>query len=288
MITNPNEKKITIYEPNYRHNIGFFKIWLIMIGNIVISKELIFQLFKRDFLAVYKKSFLGIGWVFISPLIGIVSWVFMNATGILSPGNVGIPYPAYVLLSSSIWGLFMGFYSSAAGTLGAGAGFIMQVNYPHEVLLIKQTAQHLANFLLSFIVNIIVLIFFNVIPSWKIIFFPILVLPLFFLGAGIGLVISVIGAVSTEVQKGVDILLGLVIYATPVIYSPNIDNDIVQKIIKWNPLTYLVGGVRDIIIYGKMDNIDKFIYSALLAFIVFLLSWRLFFISEDKVIEKMI
>jgi lipopolysaccharide transport system permease protein len=282
-----NEKN-TVYEPNYRHKIGFVRLWLIMIKNIISSKELIVQLFKRDFFAAYKKSFLGIGWIIISPIIGIVSWVFMNATGILNPGDVGIPYPAYVLLSSSIWGLFMGFYSSAAGTLGAGQGFIMQVNYPHEVLLIKQTAQHLANFMLGFIINIIVLLYFGVTPDWKIVLFPILVLPLFFLGAGIGLVISVLSAVSTEMQKGVDIILGLVIYITPVIYSPKFDNKLLQEIIKWNPLTYLIGGVRDIIIYGKMDNINYFIYSTLLAFFIFMLSWRLFFISEDKVIEKMI
>ena len=157
--------KITVYEPNNRRKIGFFKTWVIMLKNIVTSKELIVQLFKRDFLGVYKKSFIGIGWIFISPLVGIISWVFMNAVGVLKPGNVGIPYPAYVLLSSSIWGLFMGFYSSAAGTLGAGAGFIMQVKYPHEALLIKQTAQQLANFLLGFLLTIIFLLFFKVFPA---------------------------------------------------------------------------------------------------------------------------
>jgi lipopolysaccharide transport system permease protein len=251
-----------------------------MIRNIIASRELIVQLFNRDFFAAYKKSLLGIGWIFISPIVGIVSWVFMNATGILNPGDVGIPYPAYVLLSTSIWGLFMGFYSAAAGTLGAGAGFIMQVNYPHEALLIKQTAHHLANFVLSFALTLVVLLLFSVVPNWKIVLFPFLIIPLFLLGAGIGLVISVISVVSTEIQKGVDIILGLMIYATPVIYSPKYDNLLLQKIIKWNPLTYLVGGVRDIVIYGKMDHADYFIYSSLLSLVVFLFSWRLFFSRE--------
>ena len=172
--------QITIYEPNQRQKIGFFRSWVVMIKNIIASRELIAQLFKRDFIAVYKKSFLGVTWIFVAPVIGIVSWVFMNMTGILKPGDVGIPYPAYVLLSSSIWGLFMGFYGAATGTLGAGAGFIMQVKFPHEALLIKQTAQHLANYLLGFVMNIIVLLAFGVIPSWKIIFFPIMIIPLFF------------------------------------------------------------------------------------------------------------
>jgi lipopolysaccharide transport system permease protein len=142
-----------IYTPNHRVKSGFFATWGIMAGNIYRSRELIFQLFKRDFFNAYRKSFLGISWVVVSPIIGIASWVFMNATGILQPGNVGIPFPAFVLISSSIWGLFMGFYSAGASTLGAGGSFIMQVKYPHEALLLKQVAQHLANFTITFSSN---------------------------------------------------------------------------------------------------------------------------------------
>jgi lipopolysaccharide transport system permease protein len=279
---------ITIYEPNYRHKLGFFKIWIVLIKNIINSKDLIYQLFKRDFLAVYKKSFLGVSWIFIAPLIGIISWVFMNATGILQPGDVGIPYPAYVLLSTSIWGLFMGFFTSSSLTLAAGSSFIMQVNYPHEVLLVKQTAEHLSNFLLGFVLILIVLILFGVMPDWKIIFFPLMMIPLFLFGASIGLIVALTSAAAQDISKVVQTLLGLAMYITPVIYSPKLDHPLLQNIIKWNPLTYLVGGVRDIIIYGKTDSVEGYVCSSVLALFMFLFSWRLFYLAEDRIIEKMI
>lgn len=282
------QNNVVIYEPNTRRKLGILAVWVVVARNIVASRELIFQLFKRDFLAVYKKSFLGITWLFLSPIVGIVSWVFMNAAGVLNPGTVGIPYPAYVLLSTSIWGLFMGFYSAAESTLGAGSGFIVQVKYPHEALLLKQTAQHLANFTISFVTNIVFLLAFGVIPHWKIIFFPFLILPLFFLGSGLGLMISVIGVVAQEVKSVVNILLGFLVFLTPVIYSPDFNNPLLQKIVKWNPLSYMIGAVRDTIIYGKIDHFDRFFLSSVFSLLVFLLSWKLFFVSEDKVIEKMI
>jgi len=282
------EQGIVIYEPNQRQKTGFFKSLWVMFENIKTSKELIRQLFLRDFLAVYKKSFLGMGWLFISPVIGIISWVLMNYTGVLHPGDVGIPYPAYVLLSTSIWGLFMGFYGSAAGTLGAGGGFIMQVKFPHESLLVKQIAQHLATFFIGFLMNIVVLLIFGVVPSWKIIFFPAVIMPLFFLGSGIGLVIGVINVVAVEIQRIVDAFFGFLIFLTPVIYASNISNPLLQSVTKWNPLTYLIGGARDIIVYGRIDNLDKFLYASLLSLVIFIFSWRLFYISEEKVIEKMI
>lgn len=282
------KQNITVYEPGERRKIGFFMVWLKMFQNIRKSRELIYQLFRRDFLMAYKKSFIGLWWVALSPIVGIVSWIFLNSSGILKPGDVGIPYPAYVLLSSSIWGLFMGFFTSAAGTLTAGAGIITQVKYPHEALLMKQTAQHLAGFVITFAINIIILLIFHVVPSIWILLFPILILPLFFLGAGMGLIVSVISAVATDIEKIASIILGVVFFATPVIYAKSSMSPLFQKIVDWNPLTYLIGGVRDAVIYGRIENLDKFLLVSLGSLIFFMLAWRLFYVSEDKVIEKMI
>jgi len=283
------EQQITVYEPNQRLKIGFFQTWVIMFRNIVNSKDLIWQLFKRDFFMAYKKSFFGLTWVFISPIIGIVSWVFLNAAGVLQPGDTSIPFPAYVLLGSSIWGLFMGFYSSAAGTLTAGGGFINQVKYPHEALLVKQTAQHLANFLITFLVNIIVLLLFGVVPSVGILLFPLAAIPLFFLGAGLGLIVSVISVVASDLTNLINISLGFVFYAIPIVYQVDKINDPVLKtIVELNPLSYLVTGARDLIVDGVVHFPDRYLAVAVASFIFFMLSWRLCFVSEDKVIERMI
>ncbi len=148
---------------------------------------------------------------------GIVSWVFLHMTGMFNPGDVDIPYPAYVLIGTSMWGLFMGFFNAANETLSAGQALVMQVNYPHEALLFKQTAQHLANFIITFVMNIVVLLAFKVIPSWGIIFFPLVALPLFFLGAAIGLVTSMISIVAVDVSKIINMGMGLMMWVTPVI-----------------------------------------------------------------------
>ncbi|MEW6673428.1 MAG: ABC transporter permease [Thermodesulfobacteriota bacterium] len=280
--------QITVYRPNQRHEFGFFQTWSIMARNIINSRELIWQLFKRDFFASYKKSFLGITWIFIAPIMGIVSWVFLNLTGMLHPGDIGIPYPAYVLVGTSMWGLFMGFYNSANATLSAGQSLVLQVNYPHEALLFKQTSEHLANFIITFLMNVVVLLINGVIPNWKIIFFPIVMLPLFFLGSAIGLISSMISVVAVDISRIINVVMGLMMYITPLIYSDKVNNPMAKSIIKWNPLTYLVCSARDIIIYGKLYNIEGYFLCAVLSFIAFMLSWRLFYVSEDRIVERMI
>jgi lipopolysaccharide transport system permease protein len=280
--------KIVIYEPNQRARIGWIRTWIILTRNVIDSWELIIQLFKRDFLMSYKKSFLGMGWLIITPIMGILSWVFMNATGVLTPGDVGIPYPAYLLLSTSIFALFQSFYTGASGTLDAGKGFINQVKFAHDALLVKQLLQQIANFLISFVLTIIVLFIFKVYPSWMIILFPVLIIPMMLLGAGIGLISSVISVVASDIQKAIAFAMGLLMYVTPVIYSDKVDNQLLQTIIKWNPLTYLIGAVRDSMIYGRIEHFDRFIISSGISLLFFLVTWRLFYISEEKVIEKMI
>jgi lipopolysaccharide transport system permease protein len=285
---NLNNENIVVYEANYRRKTGFIKIWIIMIKNIISSKELIYQLFKRDFLMSFKKSFLGMTWLFISPIIGIISWLFMNYVGILKPGDIGVPYPVYLLIGTSIWTLFTGFYSSAAGTLSSGSGFIMQVKYPHEALLIKQTAQQLASFLIIFVLNILIFFAFGVFPSWMIILFPLLIIPLFFLGAGLGLIISVVNVVAIDIDRFMSIFFSIFMYLTPVLYSAKIENKFLNIINEINPLTYLIGTIRDLMIFGKTEYLTGYLIASLFCFLFFLFSCRLFYLSEEKVIEKMI
>lgn len=209
-----------------------------MATNVWGARELIWQLFRRDFVGAYKKSWLGFAWFFIMPLMGIVSWVFLQKSGMLKPGDVGIPYPAYVLIGTSMYTLF------------------------------KQL--------------------FGVFPSWKAIFLPLVALPLFFFAAGIGLIASMINVVIVDVSRIIDMALTFGMYLTPVIYSDKIANPIVQTVIKWNPLTYLIGSCRDILIYGRLYKPTGYFITAGLSLLVFLFAWRLFFVSEDKLVERMI
>jgi len=279
---------VTVYRPNMRHELGLFMTWVVMARNIWGARELMWQLFKRDLLAGYKKSYLGFTWLFISPLFGIVSWIFLYKTGMFNPGELGIPMPAYILLGTSVWGLFMGFYGSASSTLSAGGGLLMQVNYPHEALLFKQVANQLANYSVSFLMNIVVLLAFKVVPSWGILLFPLVALPMFFLGTALGFMVALISVVAIDLTAFIGIGMSMLMYCTPVIYSPTNPSTVVQFLNTWNPLTYLVCSCRDIIIYGRLYHPTGFFISSGFAFLAFLISWRLFYVSEDKLVERMI
>ena len=287
-MSSKNNQQITVYYPNMRHELGWWHCWVIMARNVWNARELIWQLFRRDFVGAYKKSWLGMTWFFIMPIMGIVSWVFLQKTGLLKPGDVGVPYPVYVLIGTSMYTLFRQFYYAATGTLNAGREFIQQVNFPHEAMLFKQTASQVASICVSFILNLVIMMAFGVFPSWKFVFLPLVALPLFLYAAAFGLMLSMLSVVLVDVSRIVDIIVGFGMYLTPVIYSDKISNPIIQTIIKWNPLTYLVCSCRDIMIYGHLYKPIGYYITAFFSLIAFLIAWRLFFVSEDKLVERMI
>jgi lipopolysaccharide transport system permease protein len=97
-----------------------------------------------------------------------------------------------------------------------------------------------------------------------------------------------ISVVAFDINRALNMLMGLLLYITPVIYSDKIDSPIVQVLIKWNPLTYLVCSARDIIIYGTLYNPEGYAICAGISLLLFLISWRLFYVSEHNLIERMI
>jgi len=277
-----------VYEPNQYAKIGFFKTILVIVKNTIASKELIFQLYKRDFLMQYKKSFLGLGWMIFGPIMGVVSWVLMDSAGVLSPGDVGVPYPVYVLFGTSIWGLFMSFFTSTSQTLQIAGGFIQQVNFHHEALVFKQGLQNLTNFGISLIINIVVMLSFGVMPSWFIVLLPLFIIPIFFLAASAGLMVSILSTLTSDVSRIASFFLSLLMFITPVIYDSSEKVVWLQQCNLYNPLTYLITAPRDLILTGTMSNPFYYIVSIVMAILLFMVALRFFYISEKKVIEKMI
>lgn len=277
-----------VYEPNQYAKIGFLKTMLVIIKNTIASKELIFQLYKRDFLMQYKKSFLGLGWMIFGPIMGVVSWVLMDSAGVLSPGDVGVPYPVYVLFGTSIWGLFMSFFTSTSQTLQIAAGFIQQVNFHHEALVFKQGLQNLTNFGISLIINIVVMLSFGVMPTGFILLVPLFIIPIFLLAASLGLMVSILSTLTSDVSRIASFFLSLLMFITPVIYDSSEKVVWLQQCNLYNPLTYLITAPRDLILTGTMSNPFYYIVSIVMAILLFMVALRFFYISEKKVIEKMI
>ncbi|RQW89550.1 MAG: hypothetical protein EHM79_03125 [Geobacter sp.] len=275
-----------VYESNYRAKTRTFRIWLNYLQTVVQRKDLLFYLVKRDFLSDYKRSFISVGWILITPALGVLSWLIINYTNILHPGQLPVPYPAYVLISTMIWRLFISIYQSISNLFFESASFSLDVRSLREVLIVKQIILQTLNLAVGLIFIEIVLVYYGIYPTWKILTFPLTLLPLILMGAGIGLLTSVYSVVLPDAKKWLDYAMQLLMFVTPVIYSPQVSNALIRKIISVNPVSYLLDWSRASLIGGSFDDPLKFLLSSLAALLIFLSGLRLLYLAEDKVIEK--
>jgi ABC-type polysaccharide/polyol phosphate export permease len=279
---------IKTYTPTDRFEVPFWKTWIVVLRNILRSRDLIRYLYLKDMFAKYRKSFFGSIWFIFSPLLGVVSWVFLNYTGLIDPGDLEVPYVVYVLVGTSMWQFYMNIYRDASGTLITNTGIISQIHYPHEALYVQKVLITLTNFGVTFLINLVVILIFGVNLSWKIVFFPLVMIPLILLGSALGLIAALLGVVVVDLRNVMNILMGLVLWITPVVYSTKLDSPLMQAIIPWNPLTYLISSARDIVVAGSLYEPKSFFICAGLSLVFFLISLRLFWVSENRLIERLI
>ncbi len=251
------------------------------------SRHVLWHLFVRDFVAGFRQKLLGYLWIVLVPLLGIASFVFMQWTGILNPGTMDIPYPVYVYVGTTIWGLLVSAVTTVAGGLIGNADLVMRTNIPKIGLAVTGLATLFYNLVVNLAVLLALLLVFRVAPSPWILAYPLLVLPIVLLGVGAGLILAVVGAVARDVTAMFVTLLGLAMYVTPVVYTARFANPVLAQVVAWNPLTYLVDAPRSLCLTGTIASPAGFAASIAFSLAVLWLGTHAFYLVKDKVAERL-
>ncbi len=278
---------VTIYLPNERRG-GF--LWALRQASedIRSSRHVITRLFWRDFVAQFRQQILGYFWALLTPLFGILSFLFLFFIGVLNPGEGEIPYTVYVLVGTTIWGCLPGAMGAVSNGLRGQADLIMRTRIPKLALAVSSLAGIAYGILISMVTMAIVLLVVGVTPTWWFLAYPLLILPMVLLGTSIGLVLSILGTIARDITPMVTQVLSLMMYITPVIYvHSSLENALVKSIITWNPITYLVDVPRSLICLGHSENIDIYLWTALGTLVLVAIGLRIFYLLEDLVAERL-
>jgi len=260
---------------------------LLAYREIMWSRHVIWHLFVRDFVAGFRQKLLGYFWIVLTPLIGIASFVFMQKTGILNPGDMEIPYPIYVYIGTTVWGLLISTITVVSGGLINNADLVMRTNIPKISLAVTGLAEIFYNLLVNILVLLFLLLFFKLPPSPWALFYPLVVLPTILLGIGVGLFLAVVGAVARDISGMFITVFNLVMYITPVVYTAQFEQPFLQNVVLWNPLTYLVDIPRNLFMVGTFPNPIGFTLATLFSLIVLFLGIHAFYLIKDKVAERL-
>lgn len=280
-----NMKGKVIYEPDRFIKMGFVMGWKEMVASLFMSRELIWRLFLRDFNAKYRQSLLGVGWALLNPVITVGLFVFLNRAGILNIGTTTVPYPVFALIGMSLYGIFStGLTASSNSIIGAGS-MVVKINFPKISLVVASMGQAVVEFAVRLVLIVIVLALYGITPSWTVIILPLALIPLTLLTLGIGLILSILAGIFRDIIYIVSFFTMMLLFMVPVLYPPPTAG-MLMHLNKWNPISHLIVGCRDLLISDGLSDPLGFIFAVLCSIIIFLVSWRLFFLSEPRIAER--
>jgi lipopolysaccharide transport system permease protein len=250
------------------------------------ARELIRIFFVRDFSARYRQSALGILWAIMLPVVSIAAFMGMHVSGILNIAELEVPYPLYAIIGVTIWGFFSTGLTACSNALVQAGPMIMKINFSKVALIFSATGQSIVELLIRMVLISIAFLYYGVAPNWTgLILAPICIIPLYLFMTGMGFMFSLIAAVIRDIANVLNIALMGFMLLTPVIY-PITGSGILVRFNNLNPLNYLVNVPRDLIFTGQTGSLRAFILVSAVSAIVFFIGWRLFYLAQARIAER--
>ncbi|MGH7307125.1 MAG: ABC transporter permease [Candidatus Rokuibacteriota bacterium] len=181
-------------------------------------RDLVVQLVRRDIVARYKRSLLGVAWTMLNPLATtlVLAVVFSQVFGTRTA------YAAYLLCGLVAWNFFAQSTLSAMRQLVWGAGLLHKIYVPRTVFAVTAVLTGLVNLGLALVPLFLVIVFSGLRPWPAVLFLPVAVLLLAAFALGIGLLLSTLAAHFADVGELYELLLPMLLYLTPIIYPEDI------------------------------------------------------------------
>lgn len=207
------------------------------------GRELLYFFAWRDLIVRYKQTALGIAWALIRPALTIL--VFSLVFGrIARLPSEGVPYALLVCAGLLPWQFFASAFSGAADSVVANANMVSKVYFPRVVLPAAAIAVSLVDFLISGVILVCLLLWYGVMPDWRILAVPLFLLLAIAAAAGFGFWVAALNVKYRDFRYVVPFALQLGLYISPVGFTSSIVPERWRLLYSLNPLVPVIDGFR--------------------------------------------
>ena len=224
-------------------------------------RDLLLMFVKRDFVSFYKQTILGPLWFFIQPIFTtiIFTFIFGNLAGISTDG---LPQPLFYLAGITAWNYFADCLSKTSTVFKDNANIFGKVYFPRLIMPLSIVASNLLRFGVQMMLFLSMMAYYGIqgaafSPNWTILFFPLLIILMAFLGLGIGTIISAMTTKYRDLAFLVQFGVQLLMYTTTVIYPLSAAPKKFKILIELNPMT----GITEAFRYGFLGKGELTLWS---------------------------
>jgi lipopolysaccharide transport system permease protein len=207
-------------------------------------KDLAYYLARREVLARYKQSVVGVFWAILQPL--LLAIVFSVFLGLLAkvPSQPGIPYPVFAVSGMVLWMFISGALQAISQSTVVNEILISKIYFPRIILPVTSVCPPALDFLFGFLVVIGAMLLYGVQVRPEILLMPFVFLLSAATVLGAGLWLSALNVRYRDIQQVVPFLILVGLFISPITYPFNLVPENLQPVYALNPVVGLVEASR--------------------------------------------
>ncbi len=240
------ETPVMAQGPRSRHvHIAPTRGWLTLnLSELWAYRGLFFFLVWRDVKVRYAQTVLGATWAVLQPVFSmvVISAVFGRLVRVPSEG---VPYPVFALSGIVAWNYFAGALGGASNSLVSNSGLITKVYFPRLVIPGAAALAALVDFMIAFVVLLLVMLGFGLLPSlWAVLVLPIMLLLMMMTALGTGCWLAALNIQYRDVRHLTGFLIQMWMYASPIVYPLSVVPQAYRPLYTLNPMASAISGFR--------------------------------------------
>jgi lipopolysaccharide transport system permease protein len=243
-------------------------------------RELLYFLTWRDIKVRYKQTVIGAAWAILQPFFTMVifSLFFGRLVGVPSDE---IPYPIFSYAALVPWQFFASGLSQSSSSLVASANLIKKIYFPRLVIPTSAVLSGGVDFVIAFVVLLGMMLFYSIVPTWNVLWLPLLLLLALVTSLGVGLWLTAMNVQFRDVRYAVPFLVQAWMFATPIAYPSSLLDEPWRTLYGVNPMVGVVEGFRWALLGTKTAPGPIILVSALVA-LVLLVSGAFYFRRMER------
>lgn len=249
-------------------------------------RELLLAFSQKEIKIRYKQTVLGFLWAILQP--AALTLIFTVVFGLfLKVNSNSAPYPVFAYSALLLWSFFTSAVSFGSLAVVNNASLVTKVYFPREIMPISAIIAALFDFGIASIIFILMLAFYGVSPSINLLYLLVIIPSFIILTSGIVFILTTINVLYRDVRFILPMVIQVLLYVTPVIYSLEQVPAKYRFFIVANPLSGLVEGFRQVTVFGKPPDLLALSYSSSVAILLFLIGFW-FFKNKEKIFADVI
>ena len=243
MNTSSLQENILIIEPGRTEKNYWTDLWR--------YRELFIILAWRDVSVRYKQTIIGILWAVIRPLLTMVVFTVIFGRIAKLPSDGQAPYALLVFAAMLPWTLFANALSESSNSLINNANLIGKVYFPRLIIPAATLVTAFIDFLISFVILLGMMVWYQFLPGWQLLYLPFFILLALLASLGPGLWITALNVKYRDFRYVIPFVVQFGLYVSPVGFSSNVIPEQWRLLYSLNPMVGVIDGFRWCLLGGN-------------------------------------